>query len=843
MSQFIILIDTVYAAEHCGANDPFNEGWTTTPASGANIGSALISDPDYPEISSWELASVGGYIEYEAPGPSAGVDWEYTIKLRVVSLNDSMDSGSAFQVDNGTGRYALAFGSNANGDTLIKWVTDGVFTGTPSHIEPTSTSGQTEYVEVSLIYSASENSVDIFVNDVEVGSNYTGMISITRRVGFGDAGSAPVGNTRYALVSERKLLKTLADVDGDGIPGQIETFFGLNPNEVSDGCQDLDSDTWNNDEEYRAGSELNNAASNPSTLAYEQQKIFGPNIPSTDLVRFGQSVAIENNTAVIGAYVDNDGKGAAYIFEREAELWKLSGKLEAQDEDGGDSADFFGYSVDISGNTIVVGTPQDDENAGSAGAAYVFVRNGNTWNLSPVAKLKAFDSDGIYTGDKFGESVSIHGDTIVIGARFDDENGGNLAGAAYVFTRNGNQWNLTPDVKLVAVDQGGSYFNYQFGNSVSIYGNSIIVGAYFDQEDGVGNVGAAYVFNRINSVWNANPAAKLVPEKVDGQFVTSLFGESVAIKNNRLIVSARNDLEDGISNGAVFIYTNSGSNWTQQAKLNLNTSVGSPFEGVDIDGSTAIVSSYDDGDETAVVKLFTEAANVWTQRAKLVASDSDGMTSGDAFGRSVVLDGNMVLVGAPFDDDVGNNYGASYYYNIIDTDGDGLLDSIEALLGTLNDVSDTDMDGISDFDEVNFDNDPTNYLEFTDTNPNLPDTDGDGIDDGDEVSFDGDPSYNPLTDTDPNSEDSDGDNINDFDEINYDGIPDYNELTDLNPLKNDTDNDGWNDDIEIAQGTDPLDDTSFPQAAPATVNVPLPLWSLMLMALSICLVGVRLKRA
>ena len=123
-------------------------------------------------------------------------------------------------------------------------------------------------------------------------------------------------------------------------------------------------------------------------------------------------------------------------------------------------------SVAIAGDTIVVGAWLDDDNGTDSGSAYVFTRTGTTW--TEQAKLTA--SDGA-ADDQFGISVAIAGDTIVVGAYRDDDNGTD-SGSAYVFTRTGTTW--TQQAKLTASDGAA---DDQFGSSVAIAGDTIVVGA------------------------------------------------------------------------------------------------------------------------------------------------------------------------------------------------------------------------------------------------------------------------------------------------------------------------------------------------------------------------------
>jgi len=147
---------------------------------------------------------------------------------------------------------------------------------------------------------------------------------------------------------------------------------------------------------------------------------------------FGYSVAVYGDTAVIGAYGDDadngDNSGSAYVFVRSGNTWAQQDKLTAPADDVDTAGDYFGYSVAVYGDTAVIGAPgYVDVGSSAYGSAYVFVRSGNIW--AQQDKLTADDGD---TGDVFGNSVAVDGDTAVIGANNDDDNGDN-SGSAYVF--------------------------------------------------------------------------------------------------------------------------------------------------------------------------------------------------------------------------------------------------------------------------------------------------------------------------------------------------------------------------------------------------------------------------
>ena len=195
--------------------------------------------------------------------------------------------------------------------------------------------------------------------------------------------------------------------------------------------------------------------------------------------QFGTGVSIDTDTIVVGAKMEADTRGAAYIFTRSGTSWSQQAKIVASDGSAGYN---FGNTVSISSDSVIVGSIQDYDGGANAGSAFVFTRSGTTW--SQQAKIQSSD---IAAGDKFGSSVSIEGDTVVVGADREGAGGGN-AGAAYVFTRSGTTW--TQAKKLVASDAQASDL---LGFSVDISSNTVVAGARGEDTGGDG-AGAAYTF-------------------------------------------------------------------------------------------------------------------------------------------------------------------------------------------------------------------------------------------------------------------------------------------------------------------------------------------------------------
>jgi len=356
---------------------------------------------------------------------------------------------------------------------------------------------------------------------------------------------------------------------------------------------------------------------------------------------FGTSVSIDGDYAIIGASSNDDENGAAYVFTRSGTDWTQQAKLLASD---GAAGDMFGFSVSIDGDYAIIGASDDDDNGAGSGSAYVFTRSGTAW--TEQAKLLA--SDGHY-GEYFGNSVSIDGDYAIVGGYYGyDDNG-----VAYVFIRSGTDW--TEQAKLLASDGAA---DDMFGYSVSIDGDYAIIGARWDDDNGVDS-GSAYVFIRSGTAWTEQ--AKLLASDGDqGEY----FGGSVSIDGDYAIIGARWDDDNGVWSGSAYVFIRSGTAWAEQAKLLASDGAADEWFGcsVSIDGDYAIIGARwddDNGGTSGSAYVFTRSGTAWAEQAKLLASDG---AAGDIFGCSVSIDGDYAIVGARGDDDNGVWSGSAYAF-------------------------------------------------------------------------------------------------------------------------------------------------------------------------------------
>jgi hypothetical protein len=378
---------------------------------------------------------------------------------------------------------------------------------------------------------------------------------------------------------------------------------------------------------------------------------------------YGRSVSISGDTIVVGAPTDNlggggaSGPGAAYVYARNhggADNWGYVTVLTATID--AESGDLFGYSVAVSGDTVVVGAYWDSHASGEgAGSAYVFERNQggpDAWGL--VQKLTASDATEY---DSFGSSVAISGDTIVVGA----ENAGSggifsppPSGSAYVFARNqGGPDNWGQVGRLVALYEPPGI---DFGCSVGISGDTVVVGAMADPIFGVGvlRAGAAYIFERNSygvDLWGyVQTLSASDPEEDDW------FGYSVAISGDAVVVGSLLDDDAGSDSGSAYVFERNhggADNWAQVQKLVASDAEVEDYFGyrVAISGDTIVVGSPEDDDacpldpecDSGSAYVFRRGGIEWEQQAKPTADDG---ASDDSFGFSVSLSGDTAVVGA-----------------------------------------------------------------------------------------------------------------------------------------------------------------------------------------------------
>lgn len=432
--------------------------------------------------------------------------------------------------------------------------------------------------------------------------------------------------------------------------------------------------------------------------------------------QLGYSIALDGDTLVVGAPTEagsgtgvnpahNNGasnSGAAYVFVRNGSTWTQQAYLKASNTSAGD---WFGYSVALAGNTLAVGAPfedgsatgvngADDDGTLAAGAVYVFTRSGTIWNQQAYIKASNTGAD-----DQFGRSVALSGETLVVGAPEEDGSGigvnptsNNLtsnSGAVYIFTRSGTTWSQQAYLKASNPDVSDL-----FGESVALDGDTLAVGAKEEDSiltgvtagslsngvtgNGAGESGAVYIFTRSGTVWSQQAYVKASNAEAN-----DLFGISVAVSDNTVAIGARSedsnatgingaDNNSASASGAAYVFTRTGTTWSQQAYIKAsNTQTGDNFGAtIDVDSDILIVGTgFDlggpfpsedsgatgvngnDSDNSIVdsgaAYIFRRVGSTWSQQAYVKASNTG---SDDLFGIAVAVSGDTIAIGARYED-------------------------------------------------------------------------------------------------------------------------------------------------------------------------------------------------
>ena len=394
-----------------------------------------------------------------------------------------------------------------------------------------------------------------------------------------------------------------------------------------------------------------------------------------ELDELGWSVAVDGDTLVIGALGDDpDNTGAAYVFTRDDGGWTQVGKLTAavrRNDAGfghavavhGDTIVVGAYQENHIGN--------DDSIISDVGAAYVFTRPATGWaDMTQTARLTASDA---VANDEFGTSVAMYGDTIVVGAPEKDVNPNDedddAKGSAYIFTRPADGWaDMTETAALRGQSDGD-----RFGRSVAVHGDTVVVGAH---EEGANDQGEAYVFTKsaATGVWDdwdnkeANDAtARLTAsDRANGD----RFGRAVAMDGDTIVVGALyNDYDDtdgdtDDNEGAAYVFTEPTGGWgdnsdtppkyTETAKLTASDGAEDDQFGISVavGGDTVLVGADGDDSNRGSAYVFTKPPTSWTDAAGTDKRTIYDRRGDDRFGNSVAVDGDTVLVGAVGDDGV-----------------------------------------------------------------------------------------------------------------------------------------------------------------------------------------------
>ena len=433
-----------------------------------------------------------------------------------------------------------------------------------------------------------------------------------------------------------------------------------------------------------------------AAISFAQQAyIKASNTGSQDA--FGFAVSLSGDTLAVSALSeDSDGSseadnsassaGAVYVFTRTSGVWSQQSYLKASNVEASDQ---FGYAISLSGDTLAVGAPLEDSDGSSeadnsvpsSGAVYVFTRTGGVW--SQQSYIKASNPD---IADVFGTSVSLSGDMLVVGAPLEDSQSTGIngdetddvgldSGAAYVFTRTANVWTQQAYIKASKTFPAGfSSYRDQFGQSVALDGDTLAVGAPEEwggstgvngnqNDNTVPDSGAVYVFTLTANVWSQQAYIKASNTDRD-----DLFGTNLALSGNTLAVGVPEEASDGndqandlaTDSGAVYVFTRTGTDWSQQAFLKASNLDEWDLFGtsVALDGDSLLIGAMGEASSSTGINagdldnsspsagaayFYARSGTSWTKQAYIKASNTDGS---DRFGFGVSVSGDTLVITA-----------------------------------------------------------------------------------------------------------------------------------------------------------------------------------------------------
>lgn len=342
--------------------------------------------------------------------------------------------------------------------------------------------------------------------------------------------------------------------------------------------------------------------------------------------QFGSQSIIKDDTLIVSNANDNTfgvNSGSVYVFKKTVNGWIQEAKLLASSPEGGAR---FGHDIAFDGTTLLVSAIYEDaNNKASSGAVYVFNHNGSTWAQSD--KLTASNSA---VSDNFGASVSLENNTILVGAPFTDSSLKD-SGSVYVFTKSGNQWLESAEIK-----QDKPLLNGEFGTEAKISNGEVMIGAYRDNS----NKGAVYTFTHNGVKWEQKQRITIaLNESVH-------FGKTFEFKDGLLVVNSPNSIINGLSAaGAIYIFEKSSNGlWEQKERLTL-TGQGKGFGAyIGVENKTIVAST-----PSAAPVVYNLVAGQWKH-----------VTTLKPYGNLVAIGSNQIVVNAPADAEKGTRSGAVY---------------------------------------------------------------------------------------------------------------------------------------------------------------------------------------
>ncbi len=339
------------------------------------------------------------------------------------------------------------------------------------------------------------------------------------------------------------------------------------------------------------------------------------------------STGLRNNISLLLLILFTIFATANSQFSQNSDVYQLQATLTSGLP--ANSGDNFGVSVAVDGDTAIVGT--ENQKIGSnetQGAAYIYVRSGSMWSLQQMLT----SSDG-RARDKFGAEVAIQGDTAFV-TRYNSTTAGFGDGKIYVFKRTGTTWTQTQTIVSNDIASGDA-----FGSAMAVDGGTLVAGA-----PGKGFLGAAYIFTADGGGTWTQRSKLTQPDAV----LFDNFGYSVDISGDSLIIGniGASGLGAEQGRGFAYIYTGSGSSWTLQQRIQASDRAAGDAFGFDvaISEDTAAIGALNDDDFRGGVYVFTRSGSAWTQQTKIVHPNTSTL---NRFGTSVALEGQTLAISAP----------------------------------------------------------------------------------------------------------------------------------------------------------------------------------------------------
>jgi hypothetical protein len=366
-----------------------------------------------------------------------------------------------------------------------------------------------------------------------------------------------------------------------------------------------------------------------AALTWQQQDIGADDGAIDD--RFGDAVAIDGDTAIIGAFDakigDNYYQGAAYVFTRQNGSWTQAQKLLASD--GAGTAN-FGAAVAISGDTILVSAISANvQGHSNHGQVYVFTRTNGTWS-----ETQRLASDDGASGDAFGNAIALQGNVALIGAQGSTVGTNTLQGKVYVFSSTGSTWSQQ---QMLTASDGGN--NDLFGHSLALDGSTAVIGAPTFWYN-FSHAGFMYVFTSSGGTWSF--AQKVLPTETA---LGDQFGYAVGIAGDTALASSTGNQ---FAHGAVTVFKRDAGMFAQTQRFTPDNGAGGDEFGnqLSMSGNAAVIGAQRlvIDDHQGAAYLFAESEGTWSQQQQFTETTG---TSLDFFGGAVAFDGRTILIGTP----------------------------------------------------------------------------------------------------------------------------------------------------------------------------------------------------